>query len=192
MNYGTRFGSDVVSSKMTPESGNSYAVRMARHDAIKMASINANLPLHRKELAHYKGAQATRATVKRKTGKVKDERLEAERRMLEALRKCVSILEFHSEELHRTRKVGTEKGLVNQYGIHNALVLLRTKCGVRFEPNEYDHHIDLAQLHLANPSAHEQSMEFAKAEMEQQRLARLRNMKMMAERFITRHRGKPS
>ena len=67
------------------------------------------------------------------------------------MRQVVSTLEFHLEELHRTRKIGNEKGLVNQYGIHNALVALRTKCGVRFDPNEYDHSLHIAEVLRRQP-----------------------------------------
>jgi hypothetical protein len=189
MNYGTRFGSGGFSMKYGVSDTPGYAETMARVDGIKMAAINANMPLHAKELAHYKAAVGNRKTAKRKTGKLKDERLEAERRMLEAMRKAVSILEFHMEELHRTRKIGSPSGLVNQHAIHNALVQLRTKCGVKFDPNEYDHHVDLAQLHMDNRRTEQQWLDDVRAEREQQRLARLRNMKAQAERFITKYRG---
>ena len=190
MNYGKRFGQSNVSVHHTVlDDTGSYANRMARADRAKMRAIMENTPLHARELQRYKAATTNKRKSRAKSQPIKDERLEAERRMLEALRKVVSTLEFHLEELHRTRKLGNEKGLVNQHAINNALVDLRTKCGVYFDPNEYDHKIELARVHLNEPGAHEQQMEFVKAEMEQQRLARLRNMKAMAERFITKHRG---
>jgi hypothetical protein len=110
--------------------------------------------------------------------------------MLEAMRHVVSTLEFHLEELHRTRKTGNEKGLVNQYGIHNALVALRTKCGVRFDPNEYDHSLHIAEVLRGSRRTAEQVHDDIVSEREQQRLSRLRNMKALAERFITKHRAK--
>jgi hypothetical protein len=190
MNYGIRFGSGMASAHHTViEDPGSYAAKMAIRDARKMKSIMDNMPLHAKELAHYKAATTNKRKSRAKSKPIKDERLEAERRMLEAMRKVVSVLEFHMEELHRTRKIGDHRGLVNQHQINNALVALRTKCGVYFEPNEYDHHIELARVHLNEPNAHELQMEFVRSEVEQQRLARLRNMKAMAEKFITKHRG---
>ena len=190
MSYGTRFGQSAVSAHHTPfDDGDSYAAKMAVRDANKMKAIMENMPLHAKQLARYKAATTTKRKSRAKNQPIKDERLEAERRMLEAMRKVVSTLEFHLEELHRTRKVGNEKGLVNQYGIHNALVLLRTKCGVRFDPNEYDHHLHIAEVLRSDHRTAEQIHDETVSEREQQRLSRLRNMKAMAERFITKHRG---
>jgi hypothetical protein len=192
MNYGTRFGSSAVDSHHTvPDDSHSYAGAMARVDGAKMRAIQEAMPLHAKELARYKAGQTNSKKSRARNQSAKDERLVAERRMLEAMRHVVSTLEFHLEELHRTRKIGNEKGLVNQYAIHNALVLLRTKCGVHFEPNEYDHHVHLAELHLAQPRAHQQWLEDVRVEREQQRQARMRNMKAVAERFIAKHRMKP-
>jgi hypothetical protein len=190
MNYGTRFGSSMASAHHTVlDDSGSYAGRMAIRDANKMRAIQEHMPLHAKELAHYKAGETNKRRSRAKLQPIKDERLVAERRMLEAMRKVVGILEFHMEELQRTRKIGSGAGLVNQHAINNALVDLRTRCGVYFDPNEYDHKIELARVHLNEPGAHEQQMAFVRAEQEQQRLARLRNMRAMAERFITKHRG---
>jgi hypothetical protein len=192
MNYGTRFGSSAVDSHHTVlDDSGGYVNRMARADGARMKAIQENMPLHARELAQYKAAQSNRKKSWARNQAAKDERLVAERRMLEAMRHVVSTLEFHLEELHRTRKIGNEKGLVNQYAIHNALVLLRTKCGVHFDPNEYDHHVHLAELHLAQPRAHQQWLEDVRVEREQQRQSRMRNMKAVAERFIAKHRTKP-
>ena len=190
MNYATRFGQSSVSAHHTVlDDTGSYANRMARADSAKMRAIMENTPLHARELQQYKAATTNKRKSRAKSQPIKDERLEAERRMLEAVRKVVSILEFHLEELHRTRKVGNEKGLVNQYGIHNALVQLRTKCGVRFEPNEYDHHLHIAEVLRSDHRTAEQIHDETVSEREQQRLSRLRNMKAMAEKFITKYRG---
>jgi len=190
MNYATRFGQSAVSAHHTVlDDTGSYASRMARADSAKMRAIVENTPLHAKQLATYKAATTNKRKARAKSQPIKDERLEAERRMLEAMHKVVSTLEFHLEELHRTRKVGNEKGLVNQFGIHNALVLLRTKCGVRFEPNEYDHSLHIAEVLRSERRTEEQWLDDVRSEREQQRLSRLRNMKAMAEKFITKHRG---
>ncbi len=190
LNYGIRFGQSSVSAHHTVlDDTGSYANRMARADRAKMRAIMENTPLHARELQQYKAATTNKRKSRAKNQPIKDERLEAERRMLEALRKVVSTLEFHLEELHRTRKVGNEKGLVNQYGIHNALVALRTKCGVRFEPNEYDHTLHIAEVLRSAPRTEEQIHDETVSEREQQRLSRLRNMKAQAERFITKYRG---
>ncbi len=190
MNYGTRYGQSSVSAHHTVfDDTGSYAARMAIRDANKMRAITENMPLHAKELRQYKAATTNKRKSRAKSKPIKDERLEAERRMLEAVRKVVSILEFHLEELHRTRKVGNEKGLVNQFAITNALVELRTKCGVYFDPNEYDHSLHLAEVLRSERRTAEQIHDETVSEREQQRLSRLRNMKAMAERFITKHRG---
>jgi len=192
MNHGPRFGSGAIDSHHTVlDDSYSYAGRMARADRQKMKAIIENTPLHQRELWHHQAATKNRKRSSAKNQPIKDERLEAERRMLEAMRHVVSTLEFHLEELHRTRKVGNEKGLVNQYGIHNALVALRTKCGVRFDPNEYDHSLHIAEVLRSVPRTQEQWLDEVRSEREQQRLARLRNMKAIAERFITKHRAKP-
>jgi hypothetical protein len=189
--FAPKFNNGIASALYDSGDQSDYAHRMARADSVKMKAIMENMPLHAKELAQYKAAQSNRKKSRARNQSAKDERLVAERRMLEAMRHVVSTLEFHLEELHRTRKIGNEKGLVNQYAIHNALVLLRTKCGVSFDPNEYDHHVHLAELHLAQPRAHQQWLEDVRVEREQQRLARMRNMKAVAERFIAKHRMKP-
>jgi hypothetical protein len=181
--YGKRFGSSVVTANY---SYNEEADREDRKDRARMAAILANMPQYKQELLRHEAGQTNHKRVTAKNKPIKDERLEAERRMLEAMRKVVGILEFHMEELHRTRKLGSGRGLVNQYGIHNALVALRTKCGVQFDANEYDHHIDLAALHLDNRRTAEQMLEDVRSDREQQRLSRLRNMRAMAERFITK------
>jgi len=190
LNYGTRFGQSNVSAHHTViDDTGSYAARMAIRDARKMRAIMDNMPLHAKELARYKSTTSNKRKSRAKYQPIKDERLEAERRMLEAVRKVVSILEFHMEELHRTRRVGTDKGLVNQFAITNVLVELRTKCGVYFEPNEYDHSLHLAEVLRSERRTPEQIHDETVSEREQQRLSRLRNMKAMAEKFITKHRS---
>ena len=107
---------------------------MARADGAKMKAIMENIPLHASGAGAAQGDNQEQKSRTARNQSAKDERLVAERRMLEAMRHVVSTLEFHLEELHRTRKIGNEKGLVNQYAIHNALVLLRTKCGVTSIP----------------------------------------------------------
>jgi hypothetical protein len=188
--FAPKFNQGIASTTYDSGDPNNYANRMARADGAKMKAIMENTPLHQRELWQHQAATKNRKRQRTKNQSAKDERLVAERRMLEAMRHVVSTLEFHLEELHRTRKIGNEKGLVNQYAIHNALVLLRTKCGVHFDPNEYDHHVHLAELHLAQPRAHQQWLEDVRIEREQQRQSRMRNMKSLAERFITKHRSK--
>ena len=58
-----------------------------------------------------------------------------------------------------------------------------------FEPNEYDHTLHIAEVLRSNPRTEEQWLSEIRSEREQQRLARLRNMKAQAERFITKYRG---
>jgi hypothetical protein len=188
--FAPKFNQGIASTTYDSGDPDNYANTMERLDRAKMRAIQENMPLHARELARYKAGQSNRKKSRTRNQSAKDERLVAERRMLEAMRHVVSTLEFHLEELHRTRKIGNEKGLVNQYAIHNALVLLRTKCGVHFDPNEYDHHVHLAELHLAQPRAHQQWLEDVRIEREQQRQSRMRNMKSLAERFITKHRSK--
>src|SRR6478735_1076891 len=118
LNHGPRFGSSAIDSHYTVlDDTGSYANRMARADAAKSKAIMENVPLHQRELWQHQAAAKNRKRMRAKSQPIKDERLEAERRMLEAMRHVVSTLEFHLEELHRTRKVGNDKGLVNQYGI---------------------------------------------------------------------------
>jgi hypothetical protein len=189
--FAPKFNQGIASTTYDSGEQSSYANRMARADGIRMKAILENAPLHQRELWAHKSSTINKKRMRAKNQPVKDERLEAERRMLEAMRHVVSTLEFHLEELHRTRKVGNEKGLVNQFAIHNALVLLRTKCGVRFDPNEYDHSLHLAEVLRASHRTAEQIHDETVSEREQQRLSRLRNMKALAERFITKHRTKP-
>jgi len=188
--FAPKYNNSIASTTYDSGDPNSYANRMARADGTKMKAVMENVPLHQRELWQHQAATKNRKRMRTKNQPTKDERLEAERRMLEAMRHVVSTLEFHLEELHRTRKVGNDKGLVNQYGIHNALVALRTKCGVRFDPNEYDHSLHIAEVLRSAPRTQEQCLSEVRSEREQQRLARLRNMKAIAERFITKHRAK--
>jgi hypothetical protein len=188
--FAPKFNNSIASTTYDSGDPNSYANKMARADGARMKAIMEHVPLHQRELWQHQAATKNKKRMRAKSQPVKDERLEAERRMLEAMRHVVSTLEFHLEELHRTRKMGNEKGLVNQYGIHNALVLLRTKCGVRFDPNEYDHSLHIAEVLRGNRRTAEQVHDDIVSEREQQRLSRLRNMRSIAERFITKYRAK--
>ena len=141
MNYGRHFGSgrSIISTRFEYDA---EVDRDHQRGNQRIAAIMRNMPLHRRELIHYEVGKKALATRLRRnnTVAIREERREAEERMEEAVRQAVDLLEFHMNDLINTRKLGNQAGLVRQATIHDAIHMLRNKCGVTFEhETEYDH-----------------------------------------------------
>lgn len=96
-------------------------------------------PQWRSELWHHKGVHAAAAKANAKRPLAARERREAaEQRLADLVRTVVSALEFNMSELMEIGAVSGAKSHINQLQIHNALVLLKTKCGVKFSQEEFD------------------------------------------------------
>src|SRR6188768_2385924 len=128
MNYGPRFGGSAKSLFSYDE----RVDKAMQADTIRMAAVMKNQPQYKKELRGIATAKRTRqrADAARNNG-----RKESEIRMAEALRKVVGILEMHMDDLMQYTQVGGER-IINQTNIHNAIVMLRTKCGLNFVGSE--------------------------------------------------------
>lgn len=177
MKYGPRFRSSMVSV------GHGYdemVDKYSRKDRAKMNAILEHQPQYKKELRIHKTTEINKKRIS--AIRNKNHRYEAEQRMEEAIRKVVSMLEFHMSDLMEHTYTSSRPKLVDQNNIHNVIVLLRKKCGVTFENDlHYDHPIRIDQGNGCETP--EQRSERHKAEMAQQKLERLRNIKEMAERF---------
>ena len=180
LNYGKRFSNCGVSAKV------GYDERIDR-DMRENYNIFVGLaqqPLHKRELRVHKSVLACKkAAAKRAPG---PEREDSEQRMAEAVRKCVQILEFHMEDMIQHRKVQGRPHYCTQQPIHNVIVELRHKCGVKFDqinPQYIERQCETTRRRDAHEIAEQNHVE-----REQQRLSRLRNMKEQAERFIKKHR----
>ena len=144
MNYGRPLGKhyngySVISNKMDYDPD---LDREMRRDNNRIAAIMRNMPLHKRELIHYEVGKKSLATKQKRTNSVaiRAERRDAEERMEEAVRQAVDLLEFHMNDLINTRSMGNDRGLVRQATIHDAIYMLRHKCGVTFQnETEYDH-----------------------------------------------------
>jgi hypothetical protein len=141
MNFERHFGSGV-SIISTNFKYDAEADKQQRRDNNRIAAIMRNMPLHKRELIHYEVAKKGQATKLKRTNSVaiREERREAEEKMEEAVRAAVDLLEFHMNDLVNTRSMGNDRGLVRQATIHDAIYMLRHKCGVTFQnETEYDH-----------------------------------------------------
>src|SRR6187431_888716 len=134
MNYGRPLGKhyngySVISNKMDYDPD---LDREMRRDNNRIAAIMRNMPLHKRELIHYEVGKKSLATKQKRTNSVaiRAERRDAEERMEEAVRQAVDLLEFHMNDLINTRSMGNDRGLVRQNTIHDAIFMLRNKCGV--------------------------------------------------------------
>lgn len=89
------------------------------------------------------------ATRKAQAAHNREARQEAETHAVATLQSVVTALEMALQELNDIPcPTMTYKSRVNQQQMHNALVLLKTKCGLAFEPSEFTHTVRLDRLHL--------------------------------------------
>jgi len=133
MNYGPRFRS----SAFTP--GVTYDRKIAeanRRDRAQMWACVEAMPLYKQELRKYKMSERCKKRVKG------HEREEAELRMAEVVRQAVKLLEAGMAELMQIPVVETRPHYVRPLALYNAIVDLKTKCGVVFEPSEYYHRVE--------------------------------------------------
>ena len=191
MNFERHFGSgrSIISARFE------YDAEVDRdHDRgnKRIAAIMRNMPLHRRELIHYEVAKKGQATKLRRnnTVAIREERREAEERMEEAVRQAVDLLEFHMNDLINTRKLGNQAGLVRQNTIHDAIYMLRHKCGVTFEnETEYDHRyqkpfvVPMTMTEQREDDRRAEQAAARRAEAAEQAEARRRNNREMAEKL---------
>lgn len=112
------------------------------------------LPQWKREAGGHKAANKTRARMaKRRDNNAshRERREEAERRLADTLRRVVQALEMGIAELKEIGlPVVSFQKSVNQHQLHNAIVFLKTKCGVNFGSgdNEYSQKTKLDRVHL--------------------------------------------
>jgi hypothetical protein len=180
INYGRRYsGGSAAGGKV----GYNESDDRARRADYGMFAALARQPLHKRELrAHQTGLACKKAAGRRAPG---PEREESERRMAEAVRKCVEILEFHMEDMIQHRKVAGRPHYCAQLMIHNVIVELRSRCGVSF--TEHNPHYEERQNEDSRRRNAREWKSDLDSEREQQRLSRTRNMREVAERFARMH-----
>jgi hypothetical protein len=179
LRYGPRFGQASISNKVGYDE---QIDRNQREDRARFAAL-AHQPLHKRELRYHNNALAHKKTMAKRTPG--PEREEAEQRMAEAVRKCVEILEFHMEDMIQHRKVTGRPHYCAQLTIHNVIVELRNKCGVSFSKH------NPAYEHRQSPEIPRGDKEdYRQTERDQQRFARERNLREMANRFARMHNKK--
>lgn len=129
LRYGPRFGTPIVATKPVVFD----ETRDERRNRMKMNAILKNQPQHKKELRYWKTKQALKKRYAYRQP-MREEREAAERRMADAIRKAVEILEFNMTALMEHVAPGVNyESHVNQASTINAIVALKTKCGVHFD-----------------------------------------------------------
>ena len=109
----------------------------------KLRAENPQPPRLSSDLRRQLGAARGAKTMK---AKIEPERRARESAELEAeatIKKVVAALEMTMRNLNTCRAPKTYDMRINQKQIHNALVHLKTKCGVAFEPDEFSRHMPL-------------------------------------------------
>ena len=185
LNYGKRFSQHGAGG---PYKFDESLDRDMREVATHMAAIWQNLPKYRKDIVYHE-----RKVRQRKKKELLDhERHEAELRMIEAVHKCVEMLEFHMVAMMEHQPVPGERQLINQIGVHNAIHQLRHKCGVGVKFNgesEYDHvkHVDKdLQRKMSREEERDERAEMIAAGIRDQKAARDRRYREVADRLIAR------
>lgn len=187
MRYGKRFGSSAVSAH---HSYNEQTDAVDRKERAKMAAIFDNLPEYRKELIRHSGTKGRAKVIAKRRAAQATERCAreaAEIRMAEAVRKCVSILEQHMDDLIQNSRVPGVQQHVNQFSISNLIVEMRNKCGVKFETSpQYQRRVDLSRAEPRELDIDHEDYEDLRA---RQREAREQRIKSVTERLINRGRS---
>lgn len=129
LRHGLRFGTPIVSTKPFVFD----ETRDERRDRMKMNAILKNQPRHKKELRYWKTKQGLKQRYAYR-GEIRAEREAAELQMAEAIRTAVQILEHNMTALMQHVAPGMNyDSHVNQASTINAIVALKTKCGVHFD-----------------------------------------------------------
>lgn len=180
LRYGPRYAGSVASSHYGHDEA--LANDMRQQNA-RRAAIYEAMPLYKKELVSHKASQRNK---KRRTPR--EGRQDAEKRMVEAVRKAVDILEFHMTEMMQHRQVGPDR-LINQQILHNTIVALKTKCGVKFEDSgEFSRSVKLDRAHIkeGEKDIFERSAEEFFEQESRARSAREQTMRRVTDRLIAR------
>jgi hypothetical protein len=176
MNYGPRFQPTIGNINKIPFYEENYWERRGRQ---RMAAIYHHMPQHKKELMAYNGGVTRAKIVAKKTGMAKAEREEAERLMVDAIRQAVAMLEFNMTALMQHPKPTVNYySSVNQEQCINAILLLKTKCGVTFDSKDFTQRVVLDRDHVSKENSFEK--------MEMQREDRLEREAKMARLDLIR------
>jgi len=176
MRYGPRFSNAGTSSKYV------YDERIDKdmREVAKFFKGLSQQPLHKRELRAHNAKTTNKKT--RAKHALGSEREDAEKLLAEAVRKCVALLEFHMDAMQQHARSPVRQRYCIPLKVHNVIYELRHKCGVAFA--DHDTHYTARQA-LDGPvqQSHEEILDSIRSEREQQRLARLRNLKEQAKRF---------
>lgn len=177
--FGPKFSSSTVSANYEHDD---LIAKDLRDQAIRMAGIMKAAPRHKKELWAHNAANKNRSRKDQRLA-ARQDRDDAELRMIEAVRKAVETLEFHMTAMMDHDGRGAAK--VNQLAIYNGIVHFKTKCGIKFDDVGFTRRVALDPpstkapvLHVEDDDLHER--------MERQRSQRDARFRRVTDRLIAR------
>jgi hypothetical protein len=177
--FGPKFGTMVVSNHYGHDD---FIAKEMREINLRRAAIWKNTPEWKKEMQAEQRGKKSRLTRAQKTERERLGRMEAETGMIEAVRIAVNLLEHHMAELGQNPRFASKA--VNQMAIHNVIVTLRNKCGVKFEDSgEYRHKLQTDRVHLGKG--------FLDGELEELRERQREQREAAKQRVIDRLKARP-
>lgn len=187
LNYGPRFGNNVASASYEYNEAQDVQDRAHRQQTAAKSRAMKDAPLHKRELWNYQNSQRGKKRYE-PNNELKREREAAEERMAEVVRQAVAMLEFNLTVLSQIPKISSNyKAAVNPLAVTNAIITLRTRCGVHFDdPGELKRVSIDDCLRSAEPKTEEQQqidkdfleMTSAVQQKERRRLERIKLMKI--------------
>ena len=119
----------------------------------KMLAIFNNEPKWKKELWLSKAQAASkkaRASAVKNADAIRSAREDAEKDAAETIILAVSAMQHALMALQDTRAPSNFRKSLNPHAVHNAIFMLRNKCGIAFPPDEeFSRKIVLDQAHLS-------------------------------------------
>lgn len=140
LRYGPRFKPTIADARYSYDEA---ADRMHRKDTARLTAILSNRPLYKKQLSGEKSSAANKKRRLAKEPAIKA-REQAEAVVEQAIRQAVTALEFHLTALMECPTPQTQYHVrINQLQLINAVVRLKTKCGVAFDSREFSKPVSL-------------------------------------------------
>ena len=130
-----------------------YDERLAQdlaQQSTRWAAIRSSQPQWKRDLQTARAGKRLAARAAARMGNTRVDREEAEARAAEAVKRAITILEMAVMELNGIRAPKVYQKQINSQQVHNAIFLLKTKCGISFAPDEFTHKVSLDRAHLAD------------------------------------------
>jgi hypothetical protein len=197
MKYGPHFKPTITSASYVFDEATDIIDKKHRQKTAAIVKALQNQPQYKKELRQY-SAQKTVQKQRADCDAVREVREHAEEQMAETVRKAVAMLEFGMTALVQCPGVRTNyKAAVNQIALINAIVGLKTKCGVSFSTDgDFTHLASIndvcvgAKLTVRTPEEVEIESNFrlmtrAAQDVEKKRQLRIKMMKATKAKIAT-------